>query len=98
MVCGSQSRRWRLDTNSLGPEPYYFHSNHEGEVGNVLYRDASVHRYENRDNCLALPPEAFAGLPDPSGMLEGLDQLLVNVDHAYGGGHPSEAPRINPDR
>lgn len=84
-----------LDTNSLGPEPYYHHTNHRAKQANVLYRDASVARRKNRDNALALPPEAFAGLPNPAGMTEGLDQLLTNTDYAYRAGPPHEAPRLD---
>jgi type II secretory pathway pseudopilin PulG len=80
-----------LDTNSLGPDLYY-QTNHDARAGNVLYRDASVRRFANRSNCLALPAEAF---PDPAKIFAALDQLLTNVDYAYRTGRPAEAPRIN---
>ncbi|MCK4343190.1 MAG: prepilin-type N-terminal cleavage/methylation domain-containing protein [Phycisphaerae bacterium] len=84
-----------MDTNSLGPKPHYYHTNHKAEFSNVLYRDASVQRYANRDNSLALPPEAFEGVPmNWDGVLAALDQLLTNTDYAYRGGHPAEAPRL----
>jgi prepilin-type N-terminal cleavage/methylation domain-containing protein len=81
-----------LDTNSLGPPPYY-QANHDALWANVLYRDGSVRRFANRDNCLALPPEAFN---PPTGVLPALDQLLTNADYAYRTGRPAEAPRIQP--
>lgn len=87
-----------LDTNSLGPAPYYYHINHGAKQANVLYRDASVRRMKNRDNCLALPPEAFAGLPNPAGIVLALDQLLTNTDYAYRAGLPHEAPRLDAAR
>ena len=83
-----------LDANSLGPETLR-HTTHEGRVANVLYRDGSVRRFENRDNCLAIPPEAFA---PPTGVLLALDQLFTNVDDAYRSGRPGEAPRLDTAR
>ncbi len=85
-----------LDTNSLGPEALRaFHTNHGGRAANVLFRDASVRRFASRDNCLAIPPEAFAGFPNMTGVMAGLDQLLTNADYAYRGGGPGEAPRLD---
>lgn len=83
-----------LDSNSLGPEDGFRHLNHRAKISNVLFRDGSVQRYEMRDNALALAPEAFAGLPDPTGILDALDQMLTNADFAYVSGQPHAAPRI----
>lgn len=80
-----------LDTNSLGPGPY-FHTNHDGRVVNVLFRDAAVRRYTNRDECLAISADAFG---DPLGMFFALDQLLTNADFAYHHGDPADAPRLD---
>jgi len=80
-----------LDTNSLGPGSMW-HANHGARVANVLFRDASVRRFANRNDCLALPPTAFT---DPLQVQAALDQLLTNADYAYHGGQPSAAPRIS---
>ena len=79
-----------LDTNSLGPGTFH-HTNHDGRRANVLFRDASVRGFENRDDSLAIPAEVYS---DPSGIPAAIDQLLSNTDFAYHGGHPAEAPRI----
>ncbi|MFH1748599.1 MAG: type II secretion system protein [Planctomycetota bacterium] len=79
-----------LDMNSLGPGTYY-HSNHNAKTANILYRDASVRRYQNRDNCLAIPPEIFA---NPLDVFTAIDQLLSNADFAYHHGHPADGPRL----
>ena len=78
-----------FDTNSLGPGAYH-HTNHGAQVANVLFRDASVRRFVNRDDCVALPESAF---DPPSNILAALDQLLTNVDYAYATGHPEQAPQ-----
>ncbi|MEW6251342.1 MAG: type II secretion system protein [Planctomycetota bacterium] len=80
-----------LDTNSLGPPPYY-HANHEARRANVLFRDASVREFANKNDCLAIPASAFSNL-----MLvpAAIDQLLTNADHAYRTGRPDRAPRID---
>lgn len=82
-----------LDTNSLGGGAS-FHTNHNAERANVLYRDGAVRRFDNRDNALALPPEVF---PNPVSILAALDQLFCNVDYAYRTGRPHEAPRLEDD-
>jgi prepilin-type N-terminal cleavage/methylation domain-containing protein len=79
-----------LDTNSLGPDAYY-HVNHGVLRVNVLFRDGSVRRYANRENCLAIPPSAF---DPPTGILTALDQIMINADFAFESAHPSEAPRL----
>lgn len=79
-----------LDANALGPGTFH-HTNHGARVANVLYRDGSVRRFANRNNCLALPAEAF-----PLGILPALDQLLTNADYAYRTGRPDQAPRLAP--
>ncbi|MGD8452964.1 MAG: prepilin-type N-terminal cleavage/methylation domain-containing protein [Phycisphaerae bacterium] len=79
-----------FDMNSFGPEPYY-QANHDGLVVNVLYRDGSVRRFAMRDDCLAIPLEAFFS---PTGIFTALDQILVNADYAYRTGRPAEAPRL----
>ena len=79
-----------LDTNSLGPEPYY-QTNHGGRRVNILFRDGSVLIFPNIDNSLAIPPEAFA---DPAGLPAAIDQLLTNADYAFGTGSPQNAPRL----
>lgn len=81
-----------LDANSLGPDPYY-HANHEARDANVLFRDGAVRRYRNKDNCLALPPEAFT---PPTGFFLALDQMFTNADSAYRSGRPEQAVRIEP--
>ncbi len=80
-----------LDTNSLGPGPYY-QANHGARQVNVLFRDGSVRNFPSVDNCLAIPPEAFADL---TGLPAAVDQLLANADYAYRTGLPQEAPRID---
>lgn len=79
-----------LDTNSLGPGPYY-HTNHGARWANVLFRDGSVRGFANTEDCLALPAAAFA---NPAGVPLAIDQLLTNADHAYRTGAPHRAPRI----
>ena len=79
-----------LDTNSLGPGPYY-QANHGARQTNVLFRDGAVRNYRNVGNCLAISGEAFA---DPGGLPVALDQLLNNADYAYRTGAPEQAPHI----
>jgi prepilin-type N-terminal cleavage/methylation domain-containing protein len=79
-----------LDTNSLGPGSYY-HTNHDGRRANILFRDGCVRDFANRDDCLAIPADAFA---NPLTIPLALDQLLTNADYAYVGGHPHAAPRL----
>lgn len=81
-----------MDTNSLGPGTLR-HTNHFGRTVNVLFRDASVRRFANKDDTLAIPAEAYAG---PLGILAALDQLLTNADYAYHAGMPWQAPQITP--
>lgn len=89
-----------VDTNSLGPTQFAaYHTNHQARQANVLYRDGSVRRYENRENSLALGPNAFAGFPsDRTALIKALDQVLINIDYAYRGGPPSQAPRLPDSR
>lgn len=86
-----------LDTNSLGPQPGYYHTNHGGRTANLLFRDASVRRYRNRNHALAIPPAAFAAMPNPAPLTRALDQLLVNADYAYHAGPPETAPLLTDD-
>lgn len=81
-----------LDTNSLGTGTMR-HTNHDARFANILFRDAAVRRFANRDNCLALPPASF---PLPTTIAAALDQLLVNADFAYRSGQPGAAPRLAP--
>jgi prepilin-type N-terminal cleavage/methylation domain-containing protein len=80
-----------LDTNSLGPGPYY-QTNHGAQRVNILFRDGAVRNFANIGNCLAIPPEAF---DDLANLPAALDQLLTNADYAYRTGLPQQAPRIN---
>jgi prepilin-type N-terminal cleavage/methylation domain-containing protein len=79
-----------LDTNSLGPGRA-FHVNHDGKRVNVLFRDASVRDFANRNDCLAIPAAAFANWALIPGAI---DQLLTNADFAYQSGSPEHAPRL----
>ncbi len=81
-----------LDTNSLGPEPYY-HVNHDGRRANILFRDGSVRNLLSRGDALAIPATAFA---DPAALPAAIDELLTRADYAYVSGRPEEAPRIGP--
>jgi prepilin-type N-terminal cleavage/methylation domain-containing protein len=79
-----------LDMNSLG-EGSYLHANHAALRANVLYRDGSVRNYRNVNNCLAIPPSAFANfLQIPLA----IDQVLANADYSYRAGPPQQAPKI----
>jgi hypothetical protein len=79
-----------VDTNSLGPGTLR-HTNHQARSANALYRDGSTQRYVNKDNCLAIPAEAFA---NPLKIPTAIDQLLTNGDYGYQSGRPADAPRI----
>lgn len=81
-----------MDMNSLGPAIFH-HTCHRARVANILFRDASVRLFTNRENCLALPEEAFL---NPAGLPRAIDQLLTNADVAYRGGRPQDAPHIEP--
>jgi prepilin-type N-terminal cleavage/methylation domain-containing protein len=83
-----------LDTNSLGPGPYY-QANHGARQANVLFRDGAVRNFGNVGNCLAIGGEAFA---DPAGLPAAMDQLLCNADYAYRTGAPEQAPHIDSPR
>lgn len=80
-----------VDTNSLGPGEYY-HANHNAERANVLFRDGSVRGFANRDNSLAIPPDAFL---NPMFIPRAIDQLLSNADYAYHAGPPHQAPPLD---
>ncbi len=80
-----------LDTNSYGPEAMNLrHTNHKGEVVNVLYRDRSVRKFSNRSHCFSLLPETFQSFERIPARL---DQILLNADFGYGG-PPEAAPKI----
>lgn len=81
-----------LDTNTLGPGDT-FHTNHQGQRANVLYRDAAVRSFANIDDALAIKAEVFL---NPLGLMPAMDQLLTNADYAYRGGTPNQAPRLVP--
>ena len=78
-----------LDTNSLGPEPFY-HVNHDGQRANILFRDGSVRDLPSRGDALAIPAAAFA---DPAALPAAVDDLLTRADYAYVSGRPEQAPR-----
>lgn len=84
-----QVRSLLLDTNSLGEGPSR-HTNHKGEYANVLYIDGSVTRFENEDDALAIPAEAFI---DFSKLTFYVDQMLNNADYSYIAA-PWKAPRL----
>ncbi len=81
-----------LDTNSLGPGPYY-HANHQARRANVLFRDGAVREFVSRADCLAIPATAFE---NPMLIPAAIDQLLTNADYAYTSGRPEQAPRLPP--
>jgi hypothetical protein len=81
-----------LDMNSLG-EGDFRHLNHEAMRANVLYRDGSVRNYRNVDNCLAIPPSAFANFVQ---IPLAIDQVLTNADYSYRAALPQKAPKIMP--
>ncbi|MBI5863708.1 MAG: hypothetical protein HZB38_04220, partial [Planctomycetes bacterium] len=81
-----------LDTNSLGPDPYY-QVNHDALMANVLFRDASVRKFQQAAEYLAIPEAAFS---NPMLIPGAIDQLLTNADYAYHAGSPAQAPRITP--
>ena len=68
-----------LDTNSLGPGPFY-HTNHRSRRVNVLYRDRSVQCFANEDGMFSIPSEIFA---NPMNIFVRLDQILINADFGY---------------
>ena len=78
-----------LDTNSLGPGGFH-HTNHKARRVNVLYRDASVQSYSNKDGTFSIPPETFMS---PLDIFTRLDQILINADFSYGG-DPRHAPQL----
>ncbi|MBU0719350.1 MAG: type II secretion system GspH family protein [Planctomycetes bacterium] len=79
-----------LDTNSLGPGPLR-HTNHAGARVNILYRDTSVRTLLNDDGTFTIPGDAFQS---PEGILNRLDQILINADYSYQH-DPVDAPRID---
>ena len=78
-----------LDTNSLGPGPFY-HTNHDGTHVNILYRDRSVRTFRNKKQTFSIPPEAFES---PLDIFTRLDQILINADYGYRN-DPETAPQI----
>ncbi len=88
-----------MDTNALGLDEDSFHTNHKGEFSNVLFKDASVTTYRNRDNVLGLGREVFeqAGQGNLQAIFDAMDQLLINADFAYGSS-PFDAPTIQTTR
>ncbi len=79
-----------LDAISLGPGVYRTIS-HGARWANVLFRDASVRAFRNRDDCLAIPERAF---DDLARLPLAVDQLLTSADYAYASGQPHLAPRV----
>ncbi|HNO79169.1 MAG TPA: prepilin-type N-terminal cleavage/methylation domain-containing protein [Phycisphaerae bacterium] len=88
-----------LDTNALGLDEDSHHTNHKGEFCNVLFRDASVSTFRNRDNVLGLSREVFeqAAIGNLQAIFDAMDQLLINADFAYGSS-PHDAPSIQTAR
>jgi prepilin-type N-terminal cleavage/methylation domain-containing protein len=88
-----------MDTNALGLDEDSHHTNHKGEFSNVLFMDASVTTYRNRDNVLGLSRDVFeqAGQGNLQAIFDAMDQLLINADYAYGRS-PNDAPQINTAR
>ena len=88
-----------MDTNALGLDEDSHHTNHKGEFCNVLFRDASVSTFRNRDNVLGLSREVFeqAAIGNLQAIFEAMDQLLINADFAYGSS-PHDAPSIQTAR
>ena len=78
-----------LDANSLGPGAFH-HTNHRGRTVNILFRDASVRAFGNRNGLFAIPADAFQ---DFARLPAAIDQVLTNADYAYRG-PPGDAPRI----
>ena len=81
-----------LDTNSLGPGPYY-HTNHGTAKVNVLYRDRSVRTFSNKKGTFSIPPETFQS---PMDIFARLDQIFVNADYGYRH-DPDTAPQLPED-
>lgn len=79
-----------LDTNTLGPGDT-FHTNHQAKRANVLYRDGSARQFANTADALAIKAEVFL---NPLALMPAMDQLLTNVDYAFRGGTPHQAPRL----
>lgn len=80
-----------IEVNVLGPGLLY-HTSHQALSANVLYRDGSVTKYDNKSQALTIGRDAFHALP--GSMIEGLDQVLLNADFAYGTTTLGDAPRI----
>ncbi|NOX60244.1 MAG: prepilin-type N-terminal cleavage/methylation domain-containing protein [Planctomycetes bacterium] len=88
-----------MDTNALGLDEDSFHTNHKAEFSNILFRDASVNTYRNRNEVLALSRDVFvqAGMGNIQAIFDATDQLLINADYAYGSS-PNDAPQLQPAR
>ncbi len=79
-----------LDTNSLGPGSY-FHTNHDSQRVNLLFRDGSTQAHDNTDEALALSADVFT---NPAMIPTAIDQLLTNADYAYHHPDPERAPTL----
>ncbi|GJM24164.1 MAG: hypothetical protein DHS20C16_05790 [Phycisphaerae bacterium] len=88
-----------MDTNALGLDEDSYHTNHKGEFSNVLFKDASVTTFRNRDNVLGIDREVFeeAVVGNLQAIFDAMDQLLINADFAYGSS-PHDAPTIQTAR
>lgn len=73
-----------LDANSLGPGQFH-HTNHRGQVVNILFRDGTVKLHRNEGNPYAIPTDAFS---NPASIPTAIDQLLTNADCARSGESP----------
>jgi len=78
-----------LDTNSLGPGPYW-HTNHEAKKVNILFVDRSVRVFSNKEGTFSIPPETFQS---PMDIFTRLDQIFINADYSFRH-DPTNAPKI----
>lgn len=79
---GTPARAVLMDTESYGPTPDTYHSAHNGVYLVVAYADGHIRRLRNDGQRMAIPPSAFASLPDFTAVFRAGDQVFANADHA----------------